>query len=366
MPRSAPVHARLSRRQFVQRSTGLALSATGAGLLLEACGNQSTGKSSTPASGSAKSSGPLSMQTSWVPDAEFLGYFIAMENGYYKKAGLQSFNVIPGGPDIAPESVLASGKTLLALTTPDTTASIVVKKNAPFKIIGAQFQKNPIGIMSLPKSNIHEPKDLIGKKLGVPPSNRLTVDALFKANGIDESKVKILPYSFDPTPVANGNLDAAIAFVTTDPFLLKDKGVETSTFLVADFGVQEYNDTVVVTEDALKNRRQDVVNWMKASIMGWNEALDNTAKREQYLELITRKYGKSLGQSVASQRFQLEAEIPLMTNATTKAKGLFWMDDASIQANLDTFKHLKIKADRSLFDTSILEEVYKDGPQVSL
>jgi len=351
----------MTRRVFSQRAlAGIA----GSGVLasaLAACGNQA-GSPSAPA---AKAGGPLAMQSSWVPDAEFTGYFEGIKGGYYKKVGLD-YQFIPGGSSISPESVVIEGKAQLALSEPDLTASIAAKQGAPFKIIGAQFQKNPIGIMSLPKSNIHGPHDLIGKKVGVPSVNQLTIAALFKVNGINPSDVHILPYSYDPTPVANGDLDAAIAFVTTDPFLLLSKGIKTNTFLLADYGVELYNDAMVVTEDTLKNRRADLVKFIKASSAAWNQVITDTANRKQYIDLVTQDFGKSLGDSYNSQLFQLEAEIPLMTSPVTKAKGLYWMDQAGIDGNLKTIELLKIKAPPDLFDTSILEEAYADGPHPAL
>ena len=70
-----------------------------------------------------------------------------------------------------PESTIIAGRADLALTTPDTTIKAIVEQGAPFKIIGAQYQKNPIGIVSLASNPINEPRDLIGKTLAVPPVN---------------------------------------------------------------------------------------------------------------------------------------------------------------------------------------------------
>jgi ABC-type nitrate/sulfonate/bicarbonate transport system substrate-binding protein len=356
----------MTRRLFSQRAlAGLAGGSALAGVLA-ACGNQSSPSSAAP-SGSgaaAKTGAPLAMQSSWVPDAEFTGYFEGLRGGYYKKVGLD-YQFIPGGSSISPESIVIEGKAQLALSEPDLTASIAAK-GAKFKIIGAQFQKNPIGIMSLPKSNIHGPHDLIGKKVGVPSVNQLTIQALFKVNGINPGDVHILPYSFDPTPVANGDLDAAIAFVTTDPYLLLAKGIKTNTFLLADYGVELYNDAIVVTEDTLKNRRADLVKFIKASSAAWNTVMTDTANRKKYVDLVTQDFGKSLGDSYSSQLFQLESEFPLMTSPVTKAKGLYWMDQAGINANLKTIELLKIKAPPNLFDTSVLEEAYANGPHPTL
>ena len=361
MTQSEFVSPEITRRIFSQRALAGLAGGSFLATALAACGNQA----GSPSSPAAKAGGPLAMQSSWVPDAEFTGYFEGIKGGYYKKIGLD-YQFIPGGSSISPESVVIEGKAQLALSEPDLTASIAAKQGAPFKIIGAQFQKNPIGIMSLPKSNIHGPQDLIGKKVGVPSVNQLTIAALFKVNGINPSEVKILPYSYDPTPVANGELDAAIAFVTTDPFLLLAKGIKTNTFLLADYGVELYNDAMVVTADTLKNRRADLVKFIKASSAAWNQVITDTANRKQYVDLVTQDFGKSLGDSYDSQLFQLEAEIPLMTSAVTKAKGLYWMDQAGIDGNLKTIELLKIKAPPDLFDTSVLEEAYADGPHPAL
>jgi ABC-type nitrate/sulfonate/bicarbonate transport system substrate-binding protein len=346
----------LSRRQFLTRGGQFALVATALGggtVLLDSC------KSAASKSGAQKAA----LQLAWVPDAEFLGYFIAKEKRYYTKEGLD-LTIIPGGPQVAPEAVVASGKAFTALTTPDTTANQVVKQHAPFKIIATEYQKNPIGIMSLPKANINGPQDLVGKKVGVPPANQLTIQLLFKLNNIDPSSVKIVPYSFDPTPLATGEIDAAIAFVTTDPFLLKDKGVDSRTFLLYDYGVKLYNDTIVVTEKALSDRRKDVVAFLRASIKGWQDAIFDTAKRDSYIKLITDKYGKNLNFSTASQTFQHEAQIPLMQGPATDEHGLFWMDDADIKANVDTINQLQINASPSMFTTAILQEVYQGKNRV--
>jgi len=343
----------LSQREFLARGSRFALVATtlaGGPILLDAC-----------SSGGGTSSGGktnLAMQLAWVPDAEFLGYFISKDKGYYSDEGL-NVTLIPGGPQVAPETVVQSGKALTALTTPDTTAKAVVDQQAPFKIIGSQYQKNPIGIMSLPKQNISGPQDLVGKTVGVPPANQLTIQLLFAINNIDPKSVKVVPYSFDPTPLASGEIDAAIAFVTTDPFLLKDKGVDSRTFLLYDYGVKLYNDTVVATDKALSEQKDTIIKWFRASIKGWQDAIDDTANRDKYIKLITDKYGKALNFSTASQSFQHEAQIPLMQGPATQDHGLFWMSDQDIAANIDTVNKLQIKATADLFTTQVLQDVYK-------
>src|ERR1022692_1697072 len=81
------------------------------------------------------------MQTPWVNDAEFIGYFVAIQNGLYKEAGLDLVYQ-PGGPDIIAEGALLSNRADLALTPVETTINLIARDRAPLRIIGTQYQQN--------------------------------------------------------------------------------------------------------------------------------------------------------------------------------------------------------------------------------
>src|ERR1700728_761853 len=112
----------------------------------------------------------VAMQAAWVNDAEFIGYFVALQNGYYKEQEVD-MHYLSGGPDVIPESALLAGKAPIALTVADTTIKAITTQGAKFKIIGAQFQKTPIGVVSLESNPVPNVKALEGKILAVPPVN---------------------------------------------------------------------------------------------------------------------------------------------------------------------------------------------------
>lgn len=156
----------ISRRQMLIRASAAGVGLAGLPAFLAACGGDDSKSSSSGSSEATK----LSMQAAWVNDAEFMGYFVAMTKGYYTEQGLD-LNYLSGGPDVIPESSLLSGVSPLALTTPDSTINAIVNDGAPFVIVGAQYQKNPIGVISLKKNPINSPAELVGKTLAVPASN---------------------------------------------------------------------------------------------------------------------------------------------------------------------------------------------------
>ena len=297
----------------------------------------------------ARAASPLNFQAAWINDAEFCGYFVAIDEGYYEAEGLD-LTYFPGGPDVIPESSLISGKADIALTTPDTTIKAIAEQGAPFKIIGTQYQKNPLGIVSLAKNPIKTPAELVGKTLAVPPVNIISVEAMLKLNGIDKADVNIVPYAYDPTPLIKGEIDASLDFTTNVPYTIEQAGEKAVSFLLYDFGFTIYNDTVVVTDETLASKRADLVAWLKASRKGWEE---NLADPAVWPPKFADTWFKGTGRTIENEIFFNTAQKPLIETP----KGIFSMDEEGIQKNIDALSEIGIPATREMFDTSLLEEL---------
>jgi ABC-type nitrate/sulfonate/bicarbonate transport system substrate-binding protein len=292
---------------------------------------------------------PFTMQAAWINDAEFAGYFIGIDEGYYAEEGLD-LTYLPGGPDVIPESTIIAGRADLALTTPDTTIKAIVEQGAPFKIIGAQYQKNPIGIVSLASNPINEPRDLIGKTLAVPPVNVISVNAMLALNGIDPGEVNIVPYAYDPTPLIRGEIDASLDFTTNVPYTISQQGVEATSFLLYDFGFTIYNDTVVVTEETLASKRAELVAWLRASRRGWEE---NFRDPNLWPPRWADTWFAGTGRTIENEIFFNNAQQPLMESPA----GYMAMTEEGIEANLRALAEVGINGTRDMFDTTLLEEI---------
>lgn len=297
----------------------------------------------------ASAATPFAFQASWINDAEFAGYFVAIDEGLYAAEGLD-LTYAPGGPDVIPESTLISGTADLTLTTPDTTVKAIVDQGAPFKIIGTQYQKNPIGIVSLAKAPINTPAELVGKTLAVPPVNVISVEAMLKLNNIDKSQVNIVPYAYDPTPLIKGEIDASLDFTTNVPFTIEQAGEKAVSFLLYDFGFTIYNDTVVVTEETLKTKRKELVSWLRASRKGWEE---NLADPTVWPPKFADTWFKGTGRTIENEIYFNVAQKPLIESPN----GIFSMDEEGIGKNIDALGQIGIKATREMFDTTLLEEI---------
>jgi ABC-type nitrate/sulfonate/bicarbonate transport system substrate-binding protein len=297
----------------------------------------------------AATANTVAMQAAWVNDAEFIGYFVAIQNGYYKAQDIE-MRYLPGGPDVIPESSLLAGKAPVALTVPDTTIKAITTQGAKFKIIGAQFQKTPIGVVSLESRPVPNVKALEGKILAVPPVNMAQVAGMLRLNGIAKSAVRIVPYQFDPTPLLKGEIDATVDFVTDVPYTVGLAGKKAISFLLYDYGVTVYADTVAVTEEFLAANRPLLVRWLRASRQGWVENFKDPAK---YPQLLKDSWFSGTGRSTANDTYTNTCDKPLIDTPS----GIFSMSEAGIAANIKYLKSMGIMADRSMFDTTLLEKV---------
>jgi len=347
----------LDRRSFLRLGAGAAGLAV-AGPLLAACG----GSSSSGAAGSSGGLTKVSYQLSWIKNFQFGGEYVADSKGYFKANGL-AVDLLAGGPNVAMDAIVQSGKALIGQSSPDFTANAVAK-GAKLKIIGANYQKSPFCIMSRPDRPITTPQDLIGKKIGIQSTNEVAWAAFLKLAGIDAAKVTKVPVQFDLTPLTSGEVDGFWGYVNDDVVHLQEQGVDAQVLLLADHGYKLMTGTYTVRADTLtdKAKRAQVVSFLKGDIKGWQDAVADpglTAK------LTVGTYGKGNGLDEADQQKSAAATNELMVSADTQAHGLMWMSDQQVSDTLATLSAAGVEADEDLFDTSVLADVFGGSATVA-
>ena len=159
---------------------------------------------------------------------------------------------------------------------------------------------------------------MIGKKIGVQATNEAVWNAFLKANKIDPSKINKVSVQFDPQPLVAGEVDGWFSFVTNEPNLLKVQGVDTVTFLLADYKYPLVSETYVVQEErphrrttATRSRRCS-----RADIKGWHENIKDPALGAT---LAATKYGKDQNLTVEEQTLESKSENKLILTPDTEA-----------------------------------------------
>ena len=339
----------LSRRTFLGGTAAGAGLLLGGSSLIAACSGTSEPEALTPAN----------FQLSWFDSVQFGGSYIAHERGYYEQHGLD-VALVPGGPGVSPDAAVAAGQALVGISAANFTGQSVAD-GAPFKIIGVAMQRNPFVIASLADNPINEPGDLEGTKLGMAFNNQLDLELLTSLNGVDISQIEVITSDYDPAPLVNGEVDSLLCWLTDLPVAMTVAGIDNTTMLFADFGYAVHSQTYIVTDDSLANNRDTVLNLLKGDILGWQEYKGNT---DAAAELTVNRFPDA-GMDLETQKVQASEQLKIMFSADTDANGFLWFTDESIQENIETLAALGVGVTADLWDRSLLEEIYADGPVLS-
>lgn len=290
----------------------------------------------------------VSYQLGWLPTVEWGGNWIADSKGYYKQNNV-AFTWLSGGPNVTSETVVASGKALVGSSNADTIAK-AISQGADLKIFGATFQKNPFCVASLASKPITSPEAMIGKKIGVAAGNQTAFDLFLKINGIDQSKMKIVPVQFDPTPLANGEVDGQVVFAINEPTQLQLKGINTHVMLFADHGYNILADVFFTQNTTINQHPEELANFIKATRQGYQQMVTTP---DLAADLAVNVYGKGQGFNLKQQQLQARAMKQLMiTGSVTTPIAL---PEDTIAANMKTIGLLGLDVTPDqLFTTKLL------------
>lgn len=247
-------------------------------IILAACGKDSEPTSSTPGESDSGELTSVKLQLKWVPQAQFAGYFVALENGYFKEEGLD-VTIVPGGPDIVPEQQVANGAAEIGI---GWVASLLPhqEQGMPLVEIAQIYQKSGLLLVSKKDTGINSPEDLKGKKVGNwMGGNEFEILALFDKYGFDQNKdLSFVKQGFTMDQFLSGELDAASAMTYNEYQVVLGEGIPESDLNVIDMndeGVAMLEDNLFANKEWLANNKEIAAKFMKASIKGWQEAIDN-------------------------------------------------------------------------------------------
>jgi NitT/TauT family transport system substrate-binding protein len=253
---------------------------------LAACGQQApaTGGGAATAAPAGSAGGgtkdKVTLQLKWVAQAQFAGYYAAKEQGFYDAENLD-VTIRPGGPDIVPEQVVASGQAQFGL---NWLPSLLTNRDqgVPLVNIAQVFQYSGMREISWKDSGIVSPADLKGKKVGVwVGGNEFELLATLTKYGIDKDKdVEIVAQKFDMNAFLNRELDAASAMTYNEYYQVLAAGHKPEELNVIDFnkeGTAMLEDGIFTTEDYLKDpKNKDIAaRFLRASFKGWEFCRDN-------------------------------------------------------------------------------------------
>src|SRR5467141_653025 len=225
----------------------------------------------------------VSLQLKWKHQFQFAGYYQALEQGFYRDAGLD-VTIREGGPGIDAAEAVASGKADFGVCTASVLRDWTEGRR--LVVLAAIFQRSPAVILVARRADIGSVSDLRGHTLmDAPGSDEIT--AMLKREGVDYQALLRVPHEGNPRDLLAGRADAMVAYSTNEPFVLEQLGAAFRTFSPDAYGIDFYGDNLCTSELEVKANRDRVAAFRAASVKGWAYALAN---KEATVDLIIRSY----------------------------------------------------------------------------
>lgn len=222
----------------------------------------------------------VKLQLKWVPQAQFAGYFVAQDKGYYKEEGL-NVEILPGGPDIVPEQQVAGGSADIGV---GWVASLLpsLEQGMPLVQIAQIYQKSGLVLVSKKSAGINSAADLKGKKVGNwMGGNEFELLALFDKYKFDPNKdLSFTKQGFTMDQFLGDQIDVASAMTYNEYQVVLESGVKAEDLNVIDMnteGVAMLEDNLFANKEWLAENKETAAKFVRASLKGWKDAIADPA-----------------------------------------------------------------------------------------
>ena len=235
------------------------------------------------AGGVATAADSVTLQLKWVTQAQFAGYYVAKDKGFYEEEDLD-VEINPGGPDIAPPQVIAGGGADVIV---DWMPSALASRERGLSIvnIAQPFKSSGMMLTCLKDTGITSPEDFRGRTLGVWFfGNEYPFLSWMSQLGIptdgSDNGVTVLKQGFNVSPLLQRQADCISTMTYNEYWQVIDAGFTPDDLVVfkyEDQGVATLEDGLYVMEDQLSDPAfvDKMVRFVRASMRGWKYAEEN-------------------------------------------------------------------------------------------
>lgn len=277
----------------------------------------------------AKAAGKVVIQYDWLISNGQIGDVIALENGYFKEAGLD-VEFSPGGPNSATVPPVVSGAAQLGQFSETPQLFSARASGVPVKILACGFRTGPYALTSKPAKALRTVADLKGMRIGIQPTARFVIDAIAAKNGIDINELTVVNVGFDKAPLVRGEVDAIGGWITNTQ-ALSVVGDDRIDLLTRDLGLSSYADVYFATDSAIEQDPETLAKFIGAVAKGWGWTHANP--QEAVKKLVAARPELSLEWESKT----IDLILKLSFDADTARDGWGTFDPKSIEEQIALF-----------------------------
>lgn len=208
----------------------------------------------------------IRFQTDWFPQPEHGGYYQALARGFYAAEGLD-VEILPGGPNAQVKQQVALGQAELGMTNGDDVI-VAVARGLPIRIVAAEMQRDPQGILFHETHPLRRLEDLQGRTL-MAGSVSTWLDVVRRKLGVEFNQMPLVGdlarFMNDPTLLQQ-------CFVTNEPYFARQRGARVGALLIAGDTYEPYR-VMFAGNTYLAEHPDLVAKFVRASVRGWVDYL---------------------------------------------------------------------------------------------
>lgn len=242
----------------------------------------------------------IKLQLKWFSSFQFAGYYMALEKGFYKEAGLD-VTIIERNPQQNNIEQVVKGEAEYGVA--DSALLLYRAEGKPVQIMASIFQHSPLIFIAHKESGIVSPYEMKGKRVsyqkGIDDAPLL---AMLEQANIASTDYKYSPLDFTNMAFIRHEVDVMSAYSSDQPYRMKELNIPITIINPLNYGIDFYGDNLFSTEKELSEHPDRAKRFMEASIRGWHYALENP---DETIAVLRNKYN---AQS-SVEHLQFEAQV---------------------------------------------------------
>lgn len=305
----------------------------------------------------SKASTPVTVQLSWKHQFQFAGFYMAIEQGIYKRYGLDvtlkeytnETNVVH---DVLHNKVdFGVGRTPILID---------ILQGKDLYLIMNHFQSSPHILLSKSRDDLVIISDLKNKKIMIDSFEveSASIQAMLKSSGITQNDFIQIPNSFDINQLINNKVDAISAYISNEPYFLEQQNIPYTIFNPSKYGFDFFSDILFCSEKFQNSSPELVDKFYRATKEGWIYAFKHL---EETAITIVEKYNT---QQKGYKHYLYEGNaLKQLAYKDNKPFGSFDID--SVDNILRTYQLLNI-LNQNYHIEDLLTHIHKDSLYVPL
>jgi NitT/TauT family transport system substrate-binding protein len=247
----------------------------------------------------------VNLPMGYVANVQFTPYYMALERGYFEKAGFDvSFDYRWETDGI---QLVAAGEIPFAIASGDQVIQ-ARSQGLPVIAVAAWYQRFPVAVIALEDTPLRSPEDLRGLSIGIPETlgaSYIGLRALLKAGGLTEADIDLQAIGYTQlAALTAGTVDGVVVYANNEPVVLAQEGIPFNSLYVADYA--HIVSAVLVSNDTMvKEQPKTVQAFVDAFLKGLQDVLDDPDTAFE----ISKKYIEGLEENATAQRAVLETSI---------------------------------------------------------